>query len=102
VSDADKGPLAAVVVTGANANGNEAEHRALAKTGGEQTESAIGELHGLLANITVALVVAHFFGVVVASVVHNRESCAGDDHRQKTPRARVICSHAPKASAESG
>ena len=49
------------MVTGANANGNEAEHRALAKTGGEQTESAIGELHGLLANITVALVVAHFF-----------------------------------------
>jgi cytochrome b len=65
-----KGPLAVVVVSDANANGNEAEHRALAKTGGEQTESAIGELHGLLANITVALVVAHIFGVVVASVVH--------------------------------
>jgi cytochrome b len=65
-----KGPLAAVVVTDANANGNEAEHRALAKTGGEQTESAIGELHGLLANITVALVVAHIFGVAVASFVH--------------------------------
>jgi cytochrome b len=64
-----KGPLA-VVMTNANANGNEAEHRALAKTGGEQSESAIGELHGLLANITVALVVAHIFGVAVASVVH--------------------------------
>jgi hypothetical protein len=44
-----KGPLAAVLVTDANANGNEAEHRALAKTG-EQSESTIGELHGLLAN----------------------------------------------------
>ena len=34
------------------------------------TESTIGELHGLMANITVALVVAHIFGVAVASVVH--------------------------------
>ena len=65
-----KGPLAAVVVTDATANGNEAEHRALAKTSGEQTESAIGELHGLLANITMALVVGHIFGVAVASFVH--------------------------------
>jgi cytochrome b len=68
-----KGPLAAVMVTEANANGNEAGRRALAeKRGerGEQGESTIGELHGLMANITVALVVAHIFGVVVASVVH--------------------------------
>ena len=65
-----KGPLAALMVTDANANGNETGHRALAKTRGEQAESTIGELHGLLANITVALVVAHIFGVVVASVVH--------------------------------
>ena len=65
-----EGPLAVVVVSGANANGNETEHRALAKTGGKQTESVIGELHGLLANITVALVVAHLLGVAVASFVH--------------------------------
>ena len=65
-----KGPLAAVLVTDANANGNEAEHRATAKTGREEAESTIGELHGLLANITVALVVAHIFGVAVASFVH--------------------------------
>jgi cytochrome b len=65
-----KGPLAVVTVTDANANGNEAEHRALAEKRGEQGESTIGELHGLMANITVALVVAHIFGVVVASVVH--------------------------------
>jgi cytochrome b len=65
-----KGPLAAVLVTDANANGNEAEDRAPAKTGREESESTIGELHGLLANITVALVVAHILGVAVASVVH--------------------------------
>jgi cytochrome b len=65
-----KGPLAVVMVTDANANGNEAGHRALAERRGEKTESTMGELHGLMANITVALVLAHIFGVVVASVVH--------------------------------
>jgi cytochrome b len=65
-----KGPLAAVMVIDAKANANEAGHRAPAESRGEQTESAIGELHGLLANITVALVAAHIFGVVVASFVH--------------------------------
>jgi cytochrome b len=48
-----KGPLAAVLVSDAKV-----------------TESAIGELHSLLANVTVARVVAHIFGVAVASVVH--------------------------------
>jgi cytochrome b len=65
-----KGPLAVVMLTDANANGNEAGHRALAEKRGGETESTIGELHGLMANITVALVVAHIFGVAVASVVH--------------------------------
>ena len=65
-----KGPLAAVMVTDANANDNETGHRALAEKRGGETESTIGELHGLVANITVALVVAHIFGVVVASFVH--------------------------------
>jgi cytochrome b len=65
-----KGPLAAVMVIDANANGNVAGHPALAERRGEETESTIGELHGLMANITVALVAAHIFGVVVASVVH--------------------------------
>lgn len=65
-----KGPLAVVMVTGANANGKEVEHRAPAKTGTEELESTIGELHGLLATITLVLVGAHIFGVVVASVAH--------------------------------
>jgi cytochrome b len=64
-----KGPLAALVAD-ANANANEVGHRAIAETRGEQTESTISELHGVIANITVALVVAHIFGVAVASFVH--------------------------------
>jgi cytochrome b len=65
-----KRPLEAVLVTDTNANGKEAWHRALAETQREQTESAIGELHGLIANVTLALVVAHIFRVAVASFVH--------------------------------
>ena len=65
-----KGPLAVVMVTEANANENEAGRRALAERRGEKTESTVGELHGLMANITVVLVVAHIIGVAVASIVH--------------------------------
>jgi cytochrome b len=57
-----KGPLAAVMVTDANAVGHDVE--------GERGKNAIGELHGLLANITVALVAAHILGVALASFVH--------------------------------
>jgi cytochrome b len=64
-----KGPLAELVAD-ASANANEVGHRAIAETRGEQTESTISELHSLIANITVALVVAHIFGVAVASFVH--------------------------------
>src|SRR5215831_20657055 len=65
-----KGPLAAVLLSDAKANGKEAGHRVVAERRGEETESAVGELHSLLANVTGALVVAHIFGVAVASVVH--------------------------------
>jgi len=58
------------MVTDTNANGNDTEPRAPAEKRGGETESTIGELHGLMANITVALVVAHIFGVAVASLVH--------------------------------
>ena len=65
-----KGPLAVVMMNDAAANGNEVGHRALAETRGERTENTIGELHGVMANITVALIVAHIIGVVAASLVH--------------------------------
>src|SRR5215469_18838462 len=54
-----KGPLASVLVTDANAKGNESGHRGLSERRDGETESTIGELHGLMANITVALLVAH-------------------------------------------
>jgi cytochrome b len=65
-----KGPLAVVLMTEVNTNGNEAEHRGRPEAGGEQTESVIGEWHDLLADITVVLVIAHILGVAVASFVH--------------------------------
>jgi cytochrome b len=65
-----KGPLAGALVADANANGNEADHHVRAEGGGESSESAIGELHTLLADITAALVIAHISGVAVASFVH--------------------------------
>jgi cytochrome b len=37
---------------------------------GEGAESAVGELHGALANITLGLIVLHILGVGLASVVH--------------------------------
>jgi cytochrome b len=36
----------------------------------EESESAIGELHGTLANVTLGLIVLHVLGVAVASIVH--------------------------------
>jgi cytochrome b len=65
-----RGRLAAWSVANVNANGDEAEHRVRPQGGGEGTESAIGELHGALANITLALVVLHILGVGLASIVH--------------------------------
>jgi cytochrome b len=47
-----------------------AEERGGPEKGGEGEESAIGELHGALANITLGLIVLHILGVGLASVVH--------------------------------
>ena len=53
-----------------SAIGNGAEHPVQPEAKGERTESVISEVHDLLANITVALVVAHILGVALASFVH--------------------------------
>jgi cytochrome b len=65
-----KGPLAAMLVTEANANGDDAGRSVRQQGEGEGAESTIGEVHGLLADVTLALVVAHILGVALAGVVH--------------------------------
>ena len=71
--EAGKGPLAgngASLVSGAHSEENAAGHGGRQQGGAEPTESGIGELHGLLADITLALVVMHILGVGLASFVH--------------------------------
>ncbi len=70
-----KGPLAnggTVVVTAAYADEDKVGGRRDIEKGRNngEGESALGELHGTLANITLALVILHVLGVGLASVVH--------------------------------
>lgn len=64
--DSGKGPLAntaGLLATRANAEQDEGR-------GADETESAMSELHGTLANITLGLVILHIFGVGLSSVMH--------------------------------
>jgi cytochrome b len=64
--DSGKGPLAntaGLVATRANAEHDEGR-------GAKEAESAMGELHGTLANITLGLVILHILGVGLSSVMH--------------------------------
>ncbi len=80
-----KGPLAAegaTAVNAANAAENDAERGAAEREGSEGGRSAAGELHGVLANITLTLVILHIVGVGVASFAHRENlsrimHCAG-------------------------
>jgi cytochrome b len=77
--DQGKGPLASglpALVTHAYAETNKDEHRGRAERRSESAESAIGDLHGTLANLTLALVVLHVLGVGLASIAH-RENLVG-------------------------
>ena len=70
-----RGPLAAAgptVVAAAYADEDEAGRRLGVENrrNGEKGESALGEVHSMLANITLALVIVHMLGVGLASVVH--------------------------------
>ena len=72
-----KGPLAAdgaVIATVAHAEENEAG--AGEAEGAEGGKSIVGEVHGALANITLALVVLHVLGVGLASYAHRENLLA--------------------------
>ncbi len=75
-----KGPLAAqgaTVLNMATAAENEAGRDAAETEGSERGRTAIGELHGALANITLALVILHVLGVGVASFAHHENLLVG-------------------------
>jgi len=68
--------LAATVVTGLVVYGGDQQAGPLAGMFTEQTGEAMEEVHEVLANITLALVIAHIAAVVLASFAH-RENLIG-------------------------
>ncbi len=82
-----KGLLAAgapAIVATAYADENETDARRPGKRGdGGEGESALGELHGTLANLTLVLVILHVLGVGLASVVHRENLVLAMIHGRK-------------------
>lgn len=77
--DRGKGPLAdagGAVVARAYAEENERGAQAGSERAGKRTESVLGELHGTLANITLALIILHILGVGLASMAHRENLVA--------------------------
>ena len=68
--------LAATVITGLVVYGGDQQAGPLAGMFTEQTGEAMEEVHEVVANITVALVIAHIAAVVLASFAH-RENLIG-------------------------
>ena len=66
---ANNGASVATVTTPARAD-DEGQRRVTQSLPTEPEEIAIGEVHGVLANLTLAVVVLHLFAVGLASFVH--------------------------------
>jgi cytochrome b len=85
--DSGKGPLAGAngaFIATAQAGEHEKHHG-----GGEGGESAMGELHGALANITVGLVMLHILGVGLSSVLHRENLVRAMITGRKRPEDKV-------------
>ena len=77
--DRGKGPFArggVAAITQAYADEHKTERKDLEGHKGEKGESAFGEVHAALANITLALIILHILGVAFSSYAH-RENLVG-------------------------
>ena len=75
--DRGKGPLAhAASVIAMPADAAAARAEGDAQREGNRTESVLGELHGTIANITLALIILHILGVIVTSFAHRENLVA--------------------------
>lgn len=69
--DAVSAQAGGTLIATAAAGEHEREARGEKKHGGDTEDSGLGELHGTLANITLALVVVHLLGVALSSRLHH-------------------------------
>jgi cytochrome b len=62
---------------------------------GHGAETAIGDIHAALANITLVLVILHILGVGLTSVVHREDFGRGDVQQSQTRRRQLAAIVAP-------
>jgi cytochrome b len=83
-----KGPLGAASPSFvAAAYADDESHKSAGEREKNGEESAVAELHDLLANITLGLIVLHILGVGLASVVHRENLVAAMIHGRKRSQA---------------